>query len=71
MKYTIPDTKDKEKNSEIEVYLEAHPDPEKEFPPYFNFDNETMTIIFRTHSIWHQGRSYFFNIIIREKDSTL
>ena len=53
MKYTIPDTKDKEKNSEIEVYLEAHPDPEKEFPPYFNFDNDTMTIIFRTHSIWH------------------
>ena len=42
---------------------------EQDYPPFLFFDNNTNTIVFRPDSIWYQGRSYYFRIVVKEANS--
>ena len=65
--YELPPIKDKEGNDEVEVFVEPRDD--KEWPPYLFFDNVFNTLIFRPDSVYYQGRTTYFNIILKEKNS--
>ena len=38
-------------------------------PPFLMFDDVAMTLTFRPDSIWYQGQTYYFMIVIKEKNS--
>lgn len=42
---------------------------ETKYPPFMNFENSTNTITFRPIDFWTSGRTYYFSIVIKEKNS--
>lgn len=44
---------------------------ENQQPPnqFLSFNNQTKTLIFRPNSIWFQGQTYYFSIVVKEKNS--
>lgn len=43
--------------------------PDQEYPPFLAYENDTQTLIFTPHSIWYQGKTYYFRIVVKEKNS--
>lgn len=66
-KYQLPQLKDEEGNDEPELYINKMPD--QEYPPFLAYENDTQTLIFTPHSIWYQGKTYYFRIVVKEKNS--
>lgn len=66
-KYKLPELKDEEKNDDPELYINKMPD--QEYPPFLAYENDTQTLIFTPHSIWYQGKTYYFRIVVKEKNS--
>lgn len=64
--YKLPQVEDKEGN-EVEVYIE--PVKDKEYPKFLFFDNITNTMIFRPEDQWDKGKSFYFQMVLKEKDS--
>jgi len=65
--YKLPALKDPEGNDEPEVYVNFMPN--QDYPPFLFFDNNTNTLIFRPDSIWYTGLSFYFTIVVKEKNS--
>lgn len=66
-KYKLPELKDEEGNDTPELYINKMPD--QEYPPFLAYENDTSTLIFTPHSIWYQGKTYYFRIVVKEKNS--
>lgn len=65
--YQLPELKDAEGNDVPELIIQnmtAQP-----YPPFLYYDNETQTLIFTPHSIWYQGNTYYFVILVKETHS--
>jgi len=67
LKYRLPKLVDEEKNDIPELYINAMAD--QEYPPFLSYENSTQTLIFKPDSIWHQGKTFYFRIIVKEKNS--
>ena len=67
LEYRLPRLVDKENNDEPEVYIA--PTEDDKWPPFLFFDNMTNTLIFRPDSIWYQSYTYYFQIVVKEKNS--
>ena len=67
--YEIPNAIDPDDNSWPIIYLDSVPDKELKYPPFLNFDNSTNLISLEPQSIWVRGKTYFFNIVVREASS--
>jgi len=67
LEYRLPTLVDKEGNDEPEVYIA--PTEDDDWPPFLFFDNMTNTLIFRPDSIWYQSYTYYFQIVVKEKNS--
>jgi hypothetical protein len=65
--YKLPQLVDKEGNDVPEVYIAPYKD--KLYPPFLSFNNLTNTLSFRPDSIWYQGNTYQFAIVVKEKNS--
>lgn len=39
------------------------------YPPFLYYDNDTQTLLFTPHSKWYQGITYYFVIVVKEKNS--
>lgn len=65
--YQLPEIKDDEGNDEPEVYVANMTN--QPAPPFLFFDSDTLTLKFRPDSIWYQGLTYYFMIVIKEKNS--
>jgi hypothetical protein len=66
-RYPLPRLVDKEGNDQPEVYITKFND--LEYPPFLFFENYTNTLIFRPDSIYYSGKSYYFTIVVKEKNS--
>jgi hypothetical protein len=67
LEYKLPALKDDEGNDEPELYIANM--TSQPFPPFLFFNNDTNTLKFTPHSIWYQGMTYYFIIIVKEKHS--
>jgi len=65
--YKLPQLVDDEGNDIPEVYIEKMDN--QEFPPFLYYDNNTQTLTFTPHSIWYQGITYYFIIVVKEQNS--
>jgi len=65
--YQLPDLKDEEGNDEPEFYIANM--TTQPFPPFLYFNNQTKSLKFTPHSVWYQGHTYYFIIIVKEKHS--
>jgi len=65
--YNLPAIKDDEGNDEPEVYIANMTNQPP--PPFLFFDSVNMKLIFRPDSIWYQGLTYYFMIVVKEKNS--
>lgn len=66
-KYRLPAPKDKEGNDEPELYIRAM--VSQPYPPFLSYDNYTRELAFRPDSVWYQGLTYYFTIVVKEKHS--
>lgn len=67
MTYKLPKLKDDEGNDEPELLVQKMDD--QEYPPFLDYEPTTMSLVFTPHSIWYQGKTYYFKIIVKEKNS--
>jgi len=65
--YKLPKLSDPEGNDEPEVYVNSMPN--QEYPPFLHFNNKTKVLNFRPDSVWYQGLSFYFTIVVKEKNS--
>lgn len=65
--YRLPPIVDKEGNDEPEVYVKAVND--QPYPKFLFFDNSTNTLIFRPDDPWDNGKIFYFQLIVKEKNS--
>ena len=65
--YKLPPLVDDEGNDTPEVYITEMPN--QPYPPFMYYDNDTQTIIYTPHSIWYQGKTYYFIIVVKEQNS--
>lgn len=65
--YKLPALKDEEGNDEPELYIANM--TSQPFPPFLYFNNDTNSLKFSPHSVWYQGQTYYFIIIVKEKHS--
>lgn len=63
----LPNLVDPEQNDESEWVVGSIKD--KEYPPFLSFDDYANTITFKPFSDEYQGKTYFFSIIVKEKNS--
>jgi len=67
--YTLPDVEDADENDDPVVVIDRMEAQEDKYPPFLNFENDTNTIIMRPDSTEYSGRTYYFTIIVKEKNS--
>jgi hypothetical protein len=65
--YKLPALRDEEGNDEPELLIK--PMDDQEYPPFLDYEPSTTSLIFTPHSIWYQGKTYYFKIIVKEKHS--
>ena len=65
--YKLPELVDDEKNDIPELFIQKMPN--QEYPPFLYYENDTQTLIFTPHSIWYQGLTYYFIILVKETNS--
>ena len=61
--------KDPDGNAPPELFVDIAEDSNYEYPPYMFFNNITRTLTFRPHTIWYQGITYVFDVVIQEAGS--
>jgi hypothetical protein len=64
LEYKLPNLVDAEKNDEPDLYIANM--TSQPFPPFLYYNNDTQTLKFTPHSIWYQGMTYYFVIIVKE-----
>ena len=69
LEYFLPKLYDPEGNDLPEVYVDYSASTEFAYPPYLFFNNITNSLTFRPHSIWYQGVTFVFDVIIKESSS--
>jgi hypothetical protein len=67
--YQLPQMIDPEGNDDPEVYIDVMDAQEEKYPPFLMYENATNTIVLRPNSTQVQGRTYYFEIIVKEKNS--
>ena len=67
--YRIPKLVDPEGNDVPEVYVGKMDAQEDKYPPFLMYENATQTVILRPNSTQVQGRTYYFSIVVKEKNS--
>lgn len=67
--YRMPAWSDPEGNDVAEIYVTNMTGQEKKYPPFMNFEEATNTLSFRPVDFWTSGKTYFFQIVIKEKNS--
>lgn len=65
--YKLPQLADKENNDVPEVYIRKIAN--QAYPPFLSYDNTTRSLQFRPDSIWYQGNTYHFSIVVKETNS--
>jgi len=65
--YRLPPIVDKEGNDEPEVYVKAVDG--QPYPKFLFFENSTNTITFRPDDPWDKGEIFYFQLIVKEKNS--
>ena len=60
---------DPDGNDVPEVYIDKMDAQEEKYPPFLMFENNTNTITLKPDSQWVQGRTYYFTIIVKERNS--
>jgi len=65
--YKLPKLVDEEANDTPELWIVAMKD--QEYPPFLSYQNATQELVFTPHSIWYQGKTYYFRIVVKEKNS--
>lgn len=72
--YKLPPIVDKENNDESEVFIKPMHKEDgslQPFPDFLVFNNITNTLIFRPHDKWHRGHTFYFQLIVKEKNSDI
>ena len=67
--YQLPEVVDPEGNDEPEVYVGILEQQEENYPPFLLFDSDTRTITLKPDSNNYAGRTYYFTIVVKEKNS--
>lgn len=67
--YKLPGLTDTEKNDDPEVFINTPNKRGQTYPPFMYYNNDTKSIQFNPHSIWYQGRTYNFQIQVKERNS--
>ena len=65
--YKLPELADKEGNDVPEVYIRAMPN--QPYPPFLSYENQSRTLRFEPDSVWYQGNTYHFSIVVKETNS--
>jgi len=65
--YKLPRLVDEEGNDDPELWIVKMKD--QEYPPFLAYQNATRELVFTPHSIWYQGKTYYFRIVVKEKNS--
>ena len=65
--YVLPPFKDPEGNDVGEVYINAMEN--QDFPQFINYTNATQTINMNPNNLLFQGRTYYFSVVLKEKNS--
>ena len=67
--YQLPEVTDPEGNDEPEVYVNYMETQEDKYPEFLLYNNATNTISFKPDSRRFSGRTYYFTIVVKEKNS--
>jgi len=67
--YQLPEVTDPEGNDDPEVYVGKMDQQEDKYPEFLLFNNGTNTITLKPDSKKYQGRTYYFTIVVKEKNS--
>lgn len=67
--YELPAVVDPEGNDEPQVYVDYMDQQEDKYPDFLLFTNSTNTIKFSPDSKEYQGRTFYFTIVVKEKNS--
>ena len=65
--YKLPEVYDPDSNSIEEVYLDVNPSYRDHYPPFLTYNNATRTLTFEPDTIWVRGRTYYFDMVVKEK----
>lgn len=65
--YKLPKFSDPEGNDVGEVYINNMEN--QEFPPFVTYTNATQTINMNPNSKLYNGRTYYFSVVLKEKNS--
>lgn len=65
--YKLPSWSDPEASDPGQVYINSMEN--QDFPPFIAFDNFTNTITMYPNSTKYQGRTYYFSVVLKEKNS--
>jgi hypothetical protein len=65
--YSLPLWQDPEGNDLGEVYINSMEN--QDFPPFINYTNATNTINMFPNNLLYQGRTYYFSVVLKEKNS--
>ena len=67
--YELPAVVDPEGNDEPEVYVGYMDQQEDKYPEFLYFTNSTNTIKFNPDSKKYAGKTFYFTIVVKEKNS--
>ena len=65
--YKLPPFKDPDGNDDVVLFLNNIED--QDFPPFINFTNATTTLHLKPNNLLYQGRTYYFTVNLKEKNS--
>ena len=69
LQYKLPDALDPEGNDEPEIYVGKMVNQEDKYPDFLIYSNETKTIKFEPKDKKYAGQTFYFTIVIKEKNS--
>lgn len=67
--YQLPGVVDPEGNDEPEVYVGYMDQQDDKYPEFLLFNNATNTITLKPNSKIYGGKTYYFTIVVKEKNS--
>lgn len=65
--YKLPTFSDPEGNDVGVVYINSMEN--QDFPPFVKYVNATQTIMMNPNSVLYNGRTYYFSVVLKEKNS--
>ena len=69
LQYQLPEVIDPEGNDEPEVYVAIMEEQEDRYPNFLSYNNDTRKIKFNPDSPCYQDRTYYFTVVVKEKNS--